>query len=265
MKNEDTELMVERMENRIEPESRFNPELIEELEKTSLLIDQEKVILLLTLMGEKPAAHHGLLLKFGAEQESNEKKFIAEKQFLTEWLQKAGLIFSVKDKTIRGGVRGDFKPTAKVCNFHISRDKAALERLNHAHSKSELGLALGYPTTAVEAYLKGQEFLIKEQDLPFDIRSSEVMDFLFFRLSKEHWAEELETVKRWAKAIKDNFPDFYQQVIDLRPKIDALRSENPEGFQQLLRSEEKMAIVKQRDPELYQELQKEKEMIKRSD
>ena len=246
--------MGERMENKIEPESRFNPELIEELEKTSLLNDQEKLILLLTLIGEKPAAYHGLQVKFGPEQESDERKFIAEREFLTNWLEKAGLIFSTKEEI----VSGENGPLAKVLHFNIARDKTSLDRLNNVHGKSEMGLALGYPATAVEAFSKGQEFLVKDEELPFDIRCSEAMDFSFFRLSKEHWAEEFETIKRWQGAIKDNFLGFYKQFIDLRPKINSLRLEHPEEFKTFLSSEEKMAGIKQRDEKLYQELMQEK-------
>ncbi|MDD5750886.1 MAG: hypothetical protein PHU56_04615 [Candidatus Pacebacteria bacterium] len=251
--------MRERIESRFEPESKFSPELIEDLEKSPLLADSEKLALLLMLAGEKPAVVHSLVLKFGSEQKISEEKFIAEKNFMTDWLKRAGLFFSVKEKRIRGGVKGGFKSIVKLYDFNIARDKAALERLNHAHGKLEFGLALGYPYTAAAAFSKGHKFLMEHEDLPFDVKSSEIMDFLFFRLSKEHWHEELETVKRWSRAIKENFPDFYKKITDLRSKIDSLRSESPEEFGRFLRSEDEMAIIKKRDPRLYEELVSERE------
>ncbi|MEK7173148.1 MAG: hypothetical protein AAB740_04205 [Patescibacteria group bacterium] len=235
--------MGERMENTIE--SRFNPEIVNELEKTPFLIDEDKMILLLTLIGEKPAATFYSRLDFGSTVE-DEKKFLDESDFLSKWLEKSGLVFSIEEKIIKSE---EGKPISKIVTFNIACDKAALDRLDEAdkgNNKKEIGLALGYPATAVEAFSKND---VKDRDdLPFDLNGSEVSDFLFFRLSKEHWAEEFETVKRWQMAIKDNFPDFYKRFTDMRPKIDSL---------------EKMAAMKQRDEKLYQELLQEKQNMEK--
>jgi len=251
--------MRERMENKIE--SRFNLEIVNELEKTPLLGDQDKMILLLILTREKPAATFYLRLDFGSVIE-DEKKFLDENNFFRKWLLKSGLIFSSEEKIISGENK---KPLSKIITFNVARDKAALDRLDAADredNKKEIGLALGYPATAVEAFL--EQDVKDTDDLPFNLKSSEAMDFLFFRLSKEHWTEEFETVKRWQEMIRDNFPNFYKQFTDMRPKIDSLRLERPKEFKNFLNSEEKMAAIKQRDEKFYQELMQEKQEIEKS-
>jgi hypothetical protein len=93
---------------------------------------------------------------------------------------------------------------------------------NYAHNKAEdskdIGALLGFPETAVRAFSLGEDQLLPlgEHDyvgIPEDIVKKEYMAFCSFRLSKAHWEEELETVKKWAECIKRVHPELYKKYV----------------------------------------------------
>lgn len=79
-----------------------------------------------------------------------------------------------------------------------------------------LGEMSGFPKTAIDAFLKGEEALIEDTDPEFS-KATEVSDalaFVHFRLSKEHWREELVAVKKMTDEIKEGFPEVYTAIVD---------------------------------------------------
>ncbi len=88
----------------------------------------------------------------------------------------------------------------------------ALARAHNENNDREFGLLVGYPITAVDAFL-GNQPRIEHEDLPKEIQSSEYFHFLEFVLSKDHWQEEIETVKRQAEIVQKVAPAFYQNII----------------------------------------------------
>ena len=108
-----------------------------------------------------------------------------------------------------------------VPRYLISKDKEMLEECLDAfnfHNSKEIGLLFGYPKTAVEAYLKGEDYLIPfNQENEFispKIMHQDYMKFLNFRLSKDHWEEELEIPKKYAEIIKTKSPYLYNQLME---------------------------------------------------
>lgn len=71
-----------------------------------------------------------------------------------------------------------------------------------------LGIALGYPETAVDAYTN-QRPTISPNQVPGI--APEVAAFAGFMLSGEHYQEELETARRWAEAVKTVSPKIYNE------------------------------------------------------
>lgn len=76
----------------------------------------------------------------------------------------------------------------------------------------------GYPKTSVEAYCKAEtenahDLLLRDQELPNEIKEQGLRPFLNFRLSKQHWREELETVRTWAETIKQRAPKLYERIL----------------------------------------------------
>ena len=62
--------------------------------------------------------------------------------------------------------------------------------------------------------MKGPNAVIQRWKLPKEIAEQDYIAFLKFVLSKENWQEELETVKKWAEAIKTTDPDLYKREVE---------------------------------------------------
>jgi hypothetical protein len=77
-----------------------------------------------------------------------------------------------------------------------------------------IGLMYGFPQTAAHAYAQGPHFLIRDEDIPAKIKSQDYMAFSKFWFSKDHWQEELETVKKWAEQIRHTDPKLYERMIE---------------------------------------------------
>jgi hypothetical protein len=71
------------------------------------------------------------------------------------------------------------------------------------------GLILGYPQSAVEAFIK--------KDLLGDVEEKEITKEMLinFRLSRENWKNELEILKSWNEAVKKHTPTLYQEFLKL--------------------------------------------------
>ena len=98
----------------------------------------------------------------------------------------------------------------------IARDSKTLTKLiaaenqkNDKKRRTQVGILLGYPKTAVKAF--GEYKVIDVRTLPSSILKKPEMKFLHFRLSK-HWKTELRYVKRRAEIIKKTSPELYKQI-----------------------------------------------------
>jgi hypothetical protein len=80
-------------------------------------------------------------------------------------------------------------------------------------NSERIGLMFGIPQTAANAYAKGPQFLIRDEDIPAKIREQDYMAFSKFWFSREHWQEELETVKKWAQEIRQVDPKLYEKLV----------------------------------------------------
>ncbi len=95
--------------------------------------------------------------------------------------------------------------------LYIGGSAEQAEAVKSAHEKGDeraLGLALGYPETAVEAYMDSTV-------IPMSNVSTDPKDLAFrrFLLSPGHAAEELQTVRRWTAAVAQTSPDLYAEVM----------------------------------------------------
>jgi len=100
---------------------------------------------------------------------------------------------------------------------HLDQLLAALRNPSFSESNRATGLALGYPATAVEAWSSKPRTTIYKKDLPPEVRDSDVIKFVGFALSRDHWQEELEQVKRIAAAIHETDPKLYHSIIAAPP------------------------------------------------
>jgi len=92
-------------------------------------------------------------------------------------------------------------------------------KTKHDEHSKELGNLYGFPQTAIEAYSIASEpelenrFLVNMLELFSEVENEEFAAFLNFRLSKEHWREELNTVRVWAETVKRRAPQLYTRRV----------------------------------------------------
>ncbi len=77
-------------------------------------------------------------------------------------------------------------------------------------------ILLGYPSTAVKAFISGHPDYGGTQSLMHPRMEWPKKDFMAicpFLLSREHMEEELELVKLWAKDVQEQYPNLYQFLV----------------------------------------------------
>ena len=205
---------------------RHEREFIDSLPVGSL----EKTRIVLVLAGVKPA--HELLFDI-AIPEGVEDSVIVTEEEVSDWareLEGQGLA------VVRGIPKVSHGYTSVVLN--ISRDEATAQRLAsinnriaesneetrikiHEDEAEELGALYGFPKTAAHAFAQdkqnGIDFrkgddrsaLLPHEEYP----TGDFMAFCTFRLSKAHWQEEIEVVKKWAETVQRLHPELYEKVV----------------------------------------------------
>lgn len=149
----------------------------------------QKAFIILVLLGLKPATELDLY-------EWNDKK-----EDIKKVMQEVGL--EIKEKEIPSD-RKNLK--AKLA---IAKDKTITERLLTIDSRKdhkEYGALMGYPESAVQAFINKEQLLSKD-DYPKD---EEVI--FNMGLSKNNWQEEFAILKKWSETIKKYNPDLYDQL-----------------------------------------------------
>ena len=104
-------------------------------------------------------------------------------------------------------------------NLHIANDSHSLDRLELCLSgtldvnQADLihGQLSGFPNSAIAAFIANE--VIDPEELSQRVRVSAEYAFASFRLSKDHWQEELATGKIWAQYIKNNAPELYKKYL----------------------------------------------------
>ncbi len=114
-------------------------------------------------------------------------------------LRDSGLIAGIKNyKDVNG---------KKFAIVAVAKDKETMERLKKAEADAdheEYGRLMGYPDTAIDAFMH-KEKLLPEVDYPE--KNDKTLDF---KLSKDHWQEEIKVIKKWSQAIKQYSPKIYE-------------------------------------------------------
>ena len=75
-----------------------------------------------------------------------------------------------------------------------------------------LGTALGFPESAVEAYVGKREKLNKKE-LPDEVKKSDAFRFCNFVLSADNWQEEIKQGQEYADLVKEVSPNIYREFL----------------------------------------------------
>lgn len=109
----------------------------------------------------------------------------------------------------------EFRNINIVALYGVARDQATAEqlaRLDSAKDHEEFGKIMSFPQTAIEAFGK-KENLLKQEDYP---DTSDII--VSFKLSKDHWQEEIELLKYWSELVKKYAPDLYVKLKEAKSK-----------------------------------------------
>lgn len=200
-----------------------------ELIENAPLYHQDKMNLALVYLDEKPAAwietplSHKAFSQAKREKEESEalNRLAKEKGKVAKLLDQLNLI---RDKG--GIIKAETEDTYIIsCNFVVGKDPENFSRLQKAIEKGddkEIGLALGYPKTAVEGYISENLLDYKElrKSLPKEelkeLQAEGIFKFINpeFHPSKDHWREELEVVRRHKRLLEEKFPNLYKEIME---------------------------------------------------
>ena len=222
---------------------------------------QDRMELALTYFGEKPSAT--IDINYYEERPYVElSEVLSKKELLEKNISNIGLDF----KAVETGKIDQNGFEHKGFQFFIGKNADVVEQIQTAwfmKDEEKTGVLLGYPKTAVEAFSKrtkerklGETMFDKKawwkslsEKERKEISEDGFLNFLDFRLSKEHWKEELETVKKWQKKIKEKTPKLYKEIIERKPakpltKKEAMKWEKKETEKGLKEIEKRVERIK---------------------
>ncbi len=147
--------------------------------------NEQQAQMILVLLGIKPAMDLSLYYKNTPPEEAE--------QLLTS----AGLTFIKKETSEKGEA---------VVKYAVAQDFETARRLLLPKSDAEYGELMGYPKTAVDAFVSGEVY---EGAIPLDIQNS----VFSMKFSPEHHSEEFEVVRGWIRAVEEVAPGLVYKHI----------------------------------------------------
>ncbi len=187
---------------------------IELIEKLPLSCEDRSDVMLLYLK-EKPAAFVEISRRIYKDKEESEalNQVTREKDRFQETLEKLKFPYQTKE------FKEEEEKTRNLGHyFYIGRDPEKLSRLLEAiknKDDKEIGLSLGYPESACDAFVN--KTTIDYSELPKEERKrilkEGTLKFSPFYFSRDHWQEELDLVKKWQQLIKEKSPNLYEEMV----------------------------------------------------
>jgi hypothetical protein len=100
---------------------------------------------------------------------------------------------------------------AVACSQEIATDTAIFFRDPENHSQ-ELGTYMGYPQTAIDAFMGKTKLLEDSEEVLKDKEWNR--GIIGFAMSKDNSIEEIKVMEKWWEALKEKTPDLYKQILD---------------------------------------------------
>lgn len=201
----------------------INKKALELLEDLPLRADDAWYVLLVYL-GVKSGAW--AQIKSDAWRDGDEPKRIdaSTRRTMEESLKALGLFYFIEERDTTAGLwqpDDGRKRLNQIADIYIAKEQATLDDMILARKNDDsklLGLSLGYPKTAVEAFETDNKIFVS--DLEPKIQMSEAGQLTYFALSKDHWEDELAIVETWVSALKDHSQIMWNQLRRFAPVVD---------------------------------------------
>lgn len=107
----------------------------------------------------------------------------------------------------------------EVLRIYIAHSKETAQQLqnlfeNVQKNHTAIGQLLGYPETAIAAFLTND--MLDWNDMPESTSAvnAENMKLLGHRLSKTHWQDEIQYLATWGTYLKNESPKIYNEIIN---------------------------------------------------
>lgn len=193
-----------------------------------LLPPGAKVSILLAFSGRKPVSFVDIEARrwpLGATKPEMRPEVTNRVNELTRLLEGIGLSVDVDVHESEPHADGD---TIERFNFIISKDPSFVVEMKkearqyHVEQMNNraVGLLLGYPPSAVEAFChwradggheeNRKEYLLSVREIPDDsITREDYASFVTYFLSKDNWREELESARVWSKTVLALSPNIH--------------------------------------------------------
>lgn len=155
---------------------------------------QQKANLVLVLLGEKPGVDLTVYVDTEEEIIEEEKK-----------LKSLGLNFKKMGQEKKGN--------RYVAEFIVAKDDdilSELSKVDPSRDHEKFGSLMGYPKSAIKAFLEGNSLSIEEEREILEKYPKIVLHD--FRLSKDNNKEEIETLRRWNEVLEKKAPSLYSEV-----------------------------------------------------
>jgi hypothetical protein len=231
---------------------------IEKIENLDLGM-QDRMNLVLTYLKEKPTSE--IEISYDSKNPYVElEDVLLKKESLQRDLEAIGLKFKILERETIDEDGFDQKEFRFLIGKN-EKDLQDLEKAFLANDREKMGKLFGYPETAVKAYLKGMEkvkvggvmdTILDTKKWWQDLSPKEkesfleecVLNFRNFALSKEHWREELEVIRRWQRIIREKASKLYQEIIEEKPLFTMDEKEKKEWEKEVV--EEELRKIKEK-------------------
>jgi hypothetical protein len=184
-------------------------EQLNKLEQLTILPDSELLQVVLVHLDLKPAAV--ITVPVWEPLADLDQSFRSELQQLTAIFRQMGIFYEKKTHQVLTEEAGDLPEEI----FYISKSPQHTVKLRDAFGRGNEQLRaelLGYPQTAIEAFMKGESASIDN----LEINDQPEEPFLYFRPSQNHWQEELATLRPKIATVKTLMPRLYERLMHRR-------------------------------------------------
>lgn len=218
----------------------MNNDAIYAIEQTPLMPNY-KYSLLLVAAGLRPGAWLNINSKTWINNEEPQSAAKEDVDLIVAAIKASELKYSITRTTLDDHLDEEHPEKNRymeITYFLVAKDNVSLQRLIDSTGLSvnarpklldkELGLALGYPMTAVEAYVNGEK--ARFLDLPLKVQLEEPAQFILMALSEAHWEEELVVSGAWAEKVKELSPQIYIDAREELGHIDKVLAEKVRAY-----------------------------------
>jgi len=209
-------------QHEISKQKEMSPETIEKLENSGLK-PFDKISIILAKGGFKKATEIEFETdgwKAGEDEKHLDGNLLEE---FDNFLIEAGLNFE-KTKSIekaRYTYPNEEERNVERAAYIYGNSRGDIQKLKKAMEENDedlMGKMFGFPQTAIDAFKKGE--IIDDNDLPKEIKEEDYFKFATsFKMSKEHWREELGYIKKWADFVKEKSPKIYEEYVEMMETI----------------------------------------------